>query len=162
MRWSWIDFARGFIHIPSEATKTAKPRSIPMNQVVRELLTDLRGARGKSEFVFASPKTGGLLTDIKHGFVAACDDAKVIDFRFHDLRHTAATRLADAGADPFVIAEILGHSDLRMTKRYTHATDQRKRQALEQLARYDKRAEKFSSSQENCHKIVTMKERKVG
>ena len=60
------------------------------------------------------------------------------------------------------IAEILGHSDLRMTKRYTHATDQRKRQALEQLARYDKRAENISSSQENCHKIVTMKERKVG
>src|SRR5258708_4466039 len=128
MRWSWIDFARGFIHIPSEATKTAKPRSIPTNQVVRDLLIDLRGTRKRGEFVFTSPKTGGLLTDIKHGFVAACDDGKVFNFRFHDLRHTAATRLADAGADPFVIAEILGHSDLRMTKRYTHATDQRKRQ----------------------------------
>ena len=50
---------------------------------------------------------------------------------------TAATRLADA--DPFVIAEILGHSDLRITKGYTHATDQRKREALERLALYDKK-----------------------
>jgi len=133
-----------------------------MNQVVRELLMDLRRVSIGSEFVFASPKTDGRLTDIKHGFVAACNDAKVLDFHFHDLRHTAATRLADAGADPFVIAEILGHSDLRMTKRYTHATDQRKRQALEQLAQYGKKPEKLVASQPICHKIVTMKERKVG
>ena len=70
--------------------------------------------------------------------------------------------MADTGADPFVIAEILGHSDLRMTKRYTHATDQRKRQALEKLVKYSKKVEKFAASKENCHKIVTMKERKVG
>lgn len=168
LRWSWIDFIRGFIHLPSEATKTAKPRSIPMNQLVRALLTDIRETRESSEFVFASPKTSGSLTDIKHGFVSACEDAKVIDFKFHDLRHTAATRLADAGADPFVIAEILGHSDLRMTKRYTHATDERKRQALERLAQFSNRKqfsrkqEKRAAAQTNCHKIVTMKERKVG
>ena len=40
------------------------------------------------------------------------------DFHFHDLRHTAATRMADAGADPFTLAAILGHSDIRMTARY--------------------------------------------
>lgn len=95
------------------------------------------------------------MTDIKHGFVSACEDAKVIDFKFHDLRHTAATRLADAGADPFVIAEILGHSDLRMTKRYTHATDERKRQALERLAQFSssksRKPEKREASQSNCH-----------
>ena len=88
---------------------------------------------------------------------------EVIDFKFHDLRHTAATRLADAGADPFVIAEILGHSDLRMTKRYTHATDERKRQALERLGQFSNRKpEKRRSFQTNCHKIVTMKDRRVG
>ena len=110
----------GFIYIPSEATETAKPRSIPMNQVVRELLMDLKGSRGRSEAV-TSPKTDDLLTDIKHGFVHACDDAEIMDFRFDDLPHKAATRLADAGADAFVIAEILGHSDLRMTK--VHSRD---------------------------------------
>src|SRR5207248_661256 len=61
LRWSWIDFIRGFIHLPSEATKTARPRSIPMNQLVRTLLVDIRKTRKSSEFVFASPKTGGLL-----------------------------------------------------------------------------------------------------
>jgi hypothetical protein len=46
---------------------------------------------------------------------------------------------------------------LRMTKRYTHATDQRKRQALERLALYDKESEKPAASQPICHNIVTMK-----
>jgi integrase len=101
-------------------------------------------------------------SDIKHGFVAACEDAESARLRFHDLRHTAASQLADAGADPFVIAEIPGHSDLRMTKRYTHTTDQRKRQALEQLAPYNRKAEELVAAQPICHNIVTMRERKVG
>jgi hypothetical protein len=59
--------------------------------------------------------------------------AKIVDFHFHDLRHTAATRMADAGADPFTLAAILGHSDIRMTARYTHATDEAKRRAVDRL-----------------------------
>ncbi|MCA1625126.1 MAG: tyrosine-type recombinase/integrase [Acidobacteria bacterium] len=42
---------------------------------------------------------------------------------FHDLRHSAATRMAGAGADAFTLAKILGHSDIQMTARYTHPTD---------------------------------------
>ena len=62
--------------------------------------------------------------------------------------------LADSWADPFVIAEILGHSDLRMTKRYTHATDQRKQQALEQLAQLSNNKREIGSSgklPQDCH-----------
>ncbi len=50
-------------------------------------------------------------------------------------RHTAATRMADVGADPFTLAAILCHSDIRMTARYTHATDEAKRRAVEKLDR---------------------------
>jgi len=55
------------------------------------------------------------------------------------LKHTAVTRLADAGADAFTIAEILGNATLQMTKRYTHATDERKRQSGEALSSLRKR-----------------------
>jgi len=65
---------------------------------------------------------------------AALRDAKIEDFRFHDLRHTAATRLADAGTDAFTIAAILGHSTIQMSARYTHATDERKRRAVERMS----------------------------
>ena len=52
------------------------------------------------------------------------DAAKILDCRFHDLRHTAATRLADAGVNVIVMAEILGHGDIMTTKRYSHAMDE--------------------------------------
>lgn len=89
-----------------------------------------------SELVFPSQKTGNILTDVKTRFIAARRETGLVDLRFHDLRHTTGTRLADSGPDIVTIAEVLGHQDLRMTKRYTHATDERKRLAMERLARY--------------------------
>jgi integrase len=73
---------------------------------------------------------------------------------FHDLRHTFGIRAADAGADAFTIAELMGHSDLRMTKRYTHATDSRKRAVDERLVEYGR-------SEENCLKFVTKEKREA-
>jgi integrase len=78
----------------------------------------------------------------------ALRDAKSLDVRFHDLRHTAATRLADAGTDAFTIAAIPGHSTIQMSARYTHATDERKRRAVE----------KMCGSQNPGHNTVTQLE----
>jgi integrase len=64
----------------------------------------------------------------------ACKRAKLAGLHFHYLRHTAVTRLADASADPFTIAAILGHASIQMTARYSHATSVRTRGALEKLA----------------------------
>jgi len=77
--------------------------------------------------VFPSPKTEGRLVDVKFRFDKAKRAAELKDFRFHDLRHTAATRMADGGADAFALAEIFGWSDVRMALRYTHATAESKR-----------------------------------
>jgi integrase len=58
--------------------------------------------------------------------------------RLHDLRHkrhTAATRMADSGADAFTLAPIFGWSDVRMALRYTHATDEAKRRAVRNLVK---------------------------
>ena len=137
MKYSWVDFARGCIRIPGESTKNGKPRTVPMNQVVRDSLAQRQGAINEAtDWVFKNSRTGAALCDVKKSFAAACVDAKIDNFRFHDLRHTFGTRLADTGADPFVIAEIMGHSDLRMTKRYCHATDHRKQGAVERIADY--------------------------
>jgi integrase len=53
-------------------------------------------------------------------FLRACRRAGVADFRLHDLRHTCASWLAMGGADIHLVAELLGHRDLRMAKRYRH------------------------------------------
>lgn len=83
-----------------------------------------------------------------------CDEAKLADLHFHDLRHTAATRWAEAGAQPTTIAELLGHADLRMTARYTHATDQAKRRAVEAASR-------SAAIDQAGHNLVTMKKREA-
>jgi integrase len=143
LKWKNVDFARGLIYVTN--TKTGHDRDVPMNSVVREILEDLLEKYGDYEYVFTNPKTGVNITQVKKGFKSACKDAGFVDLRFHDLRHTTGTRLADAGSDAFAIAEVLGHLSLQTTKRYTHATELRKRRAVELLEGY---------SEKDCQKIV--------
>ena len=113
-----------------KSEKANKKRLIPMNVTIKILLGNMKR---QNEYVFPSPKPGGKLTDIKRSFRKAIKEASIKDFRFHDLRHTAATRMADAGADAFTLMKILGHSDIKMTSCYTHATDVALRRAVENL-----------------------------
>jgi integrase len=133
LKWFDVDFQRGLIHVRDAKGKDTKTvsRDVPMSGAVRGML---EGMPKTSGHVFPSPKTGGQLVDIKRPFGLACDAAKIKGLRFHDLRHTAATRMADAGINVVVIAEILGHGDIRTTKRYAHAMDEAKREAVEKLA----------------------------
>ncbi len=140
LRWQNVDFVRSLIYVTN--TKTGYDREVPMTTKACEVLSELRQVNGEYEFVFTNPETGVNLVDLKHGFRSACDDAEIQDFRFHDLRHTTGTRLADAGTDAFAIAEVLGHRDLQTTKRYTHATELRKRRAVEALASYKEDGQK--------------------
>jgi len=102
-----------------------------MNATVRALLENQAKS---SSYVFPSPRTGERLVEIKYSFARAIKDAKSTDLRFHDLRHTAATRMGDAGADAFTLAAIFGWSDIRMAMRYTHAMEDAKRRAVEAIA----------------------------
>jgi integrase len=128
LQWFDVDFTRDVIQV--RQTKTGKNRIVPMNKTVSQMLERLPKASG---YVFPSPKTGGRMVDLKGRFMSALSTAKIKDFRFHDLRHTAATRMGDKGADAFTLASILGHSDIRMTARYTHATDEAKHRAVGNL-----------------------------
>jgi integrase len=146
LRWQNIDFARSLIYVTN--TKTGHDRDIPMNAKVRETMSDLQQVNGEHEFVFTNPKTGVKLVELKTGFRAACKEAGIQDFRFHDLRHTTGTKLADAGTDAFAIAEVLGHRNLQTTKRYTHATELKKRRAVEALASYSEDGQKMVKNNE--------------
>ena len=60
--------------------------------------------------------------------------AGIIDFRFHDLRHSAASYLAMNGASQLEIAEVLGHKTLQMIKRYSHLSEDHTRKVVEKMA----------------------------
>jgi integrase len=65
----------------------------------------------------------------------AVKEARLDDFRFHDLRHTFATRLVQAGVDLYKVGKLLGHKDIRMTQRYSHHYPESLRDGVEVLDR---------------------------
>jgi integrase len=66
-------------------------------------------------------------------FIPLVQEQEIQDFRFHDLRHTFATRLAMKGVDLATIAKLMGHHGIRMTERYAHLSEDRLREAAEML-----------------------------
>jgi integrase len=132
LRWQNVDFQRGVIYVVNaKGIKAGKDRTVPMSSHVREVLLTHRRGGSKGEWVFTTKKTKRPIVDVKKGFRAACDDAGIADFHFHDLRHTFATRVGDAGHSSRAIAALLGHANTIMTDRYTHATDSALRAAVE-------------------------------
>jgi len=136
LRKANLDFDRNLIRVENnrrQRNKSKRPRFVPMNSLARQLLLEVCRASG-SEYVFPNKKTGGYIKDVKTAFNSACEDARIEDFVFHDLRRTGATRLGDAGANAFHIAAILGHEDVNTSQIYTVATDSGLRRAMESLA----------------------------
>lgn len=150
LRWLNVDFGLNLINFTE--TKTNRDRSVPMEPIVREALLELSEQAGNAEFVFTNPDTGTRFTDIKKSFSAACREAGITNFTFHDLRHTFGTRLADAGVDVVKIKELMGHASIVTTMRYIHATDQGKRAAIVVLSEY---------RQNRHHKFVTDEKRQA-
>ena len=128
LQWPDVDLVRERIIV--RKTKSSMERFVPMNRTVRELLDSLART---SDFVFPSPQTGVRLVDLKKGFYRAVEEAGIKNFRFHDLRHTFATRLADAGTDIFTLKEILGHAEIKTTMIYVHANGEAGRRAVAKL-----------------------------
>ena len=106
-----------------------------MNRVVVETLQALRKARKVFRgVVFTSPR-GEFLHNFGRAWAETVKNAKITDLRFHDLRHTAASRMVMSGVDLYTVKEILGHKTLVMTQRYAHLSPAHQRNAVERLAR---------------------------
>jgi len=131
LRWRDIDFGRSIITIP--ITKNGQPRHIPMNSVARSALLALKAQRVSSEFVIRSNPRVTRSRDNRKWFELAVEAAGIEDLRWHDLRHTFASRLIIAGVHLRAIQQLLGHKSLNMTLRYAHLNDTQLRSAIERL-----------------------------
>jgi integrase len=119
-----------------EKSKNGRPRALPMSQRVRQILQMLSEDATAGKYVFSSIRTGSRIDDIKKGFVSACQEAKIINLTFHDLRHTWSSRAAEMGVPEHVRRDILGHSSTSMTGDYTHASPEEMERAMELVAAY--------------------------
>ena len=131
LRWSQVDWEKNILNV--FAPKTGKIREVPVNSEARKVLE--YWALGKrNEFVFYNLETGKPFVDLKAGFALACRKAGISGVTWHTLRHTFASRLLDRGVDIVTVQQLLGHSTVTVTMRYTHTNLDSKRAAVEKLA----------------------------
>lgn len=135
LAWEDIDLKRAMLTVEGAGAKSGKTRHVPLNDEARQVLTDWQATTGKAEgLVFPGP-TGNRLNNITKSWTALLKAAKITSFRFHDCRHTFASRLVMAGVDLNTVRELLGHADLKMTLRYAHLAPEHKADAVAKLNR---------------------------
>lgn len=123
LRWNEVNLERGKLILLE--TKNGDRRALPIGDRARELLTARAATRRlDTELLFPSPDNLNRPAQLRHAWQAALKAAQIDNFRWHDLRHSAASYLAMTGASLQEIAAILGHKTLAMVKRYAHLSDQ--------------------------------------
>jgi excisionase family DNA binding protein len=132
LRWSQVDLDKKTIRV--ERTKSGRNRYVFLNSDLHSIFEELHQAEEKSEHVFRNSRTGQPFRDVKKAFKSACEKAGIQNLRFHDLRHTFASRLVERGADLITVKELLGHGTVKMTERYTHPNQAQKQKAVETLS----------------------------
>ena len=109
LTWDRVDVSRGVLRL--EVTKSGKRREVPMRDKVYTILSAIPPPHEGRVFSAAN---------IRMAFETAVTQAKIEDFRFHDLRHTFASRFVMDGGSVHALQKILGHATLTMTMRYAH------------------------------------------
>jgi integrase len=129
LTWDRVDLNQGRITLYE--TKNGETRVVPLSGHPLAVLKDHSSVRRiDTNLVFPGKRTRNRRSDptitpldIRSPWEKAVKAANVEDFRFHDLRHSAASYLAMNGASPTEIAEVLGHKTLQMVKRYAHLSE---------------------------------------
>jgi len=123
LTWKQVDLERGIITL--EETKNGERRALPLASHAHELVSNLSKVRRiDTDLLFPSRFKPSKPISVHSIFQRVLKTAEIDDFRFHDLRHSAASYLAMNGASLAEIAEVLGHKTLQMVKRYAHLSEQ--------------------------------------
>jgi len=138
LTWDNVDMNNNIITIDHTNTKSKKTRKIPINSRLRKVLLEQKLKVGSSNYVFLSSKGTPYKRhdSLNQAFTGACKRAGIINLRFHDLRHTSATRMIETGASIVAVSRILGHADLKTTMRYAHPENSLK-DAVENLSTFE-------------------------
>lgn len=136
MRWEHLDLENGWWSLPGEFTKNKMPHDVPLSPPVVAILRKLAERQTETDggWVFRGRRIGKPYSNLGHA-TDALRELSGIDFKPHDLRHTAATLMGREGVSRFIIGKVLNHKDATMTGRYDHSEyADEKRDALNKLA----------------------------
>lgn len=142
LRWDDIDWVARTVEIRGKGGKVAK---IPLSSAMRDLLFPLRGRHDEAVFTYTVQKKRGLrragdvlpisYEGMKTVWRRSLPASAVANYRFHDNRHTAASRLLRAGGDLKVVQTLLRHEDITTTAKYAHVQDDDVRRAMEAVTK---------------------------
>jgi len=134
LTWSQVDLERGWILL--EKTKNQDRRGIPLVGPALEAIKSRSERRTDDESLLFPPLRGEGLASIRKAWNTTLVKAEIPNFKFHDLRHSAASTLLMSGASLGEIADVLGHRTLAMVKRYSHIADEHRAKVLERMSRH--------------------------
>lgn len=115
--WEHVNLERREWLIP--ISKTGKARHVPLSQAAIDVIEQLPRFE-KCPYLVPNPKTKKPYDCIKRAWDTVRDEAGVPDVRIHDLRHSAASFMINAGVDLYAVGRVLGHADHASTQRYAH------------------------------------------
>jgi integrase len=132
LRWKDVDLEKQRIIL--HETKNNEIRVVPLTGTALKLLIDLaKEGSIETDYLFPSEREKNRPMDIRFTWEKALEQANISDFRFHDLRHSAASYLAMNGASLNEIADVLGHKTIQMSKRYAHLSEAHTQGVVERM-----------------------------
>lgn len=130
LRWQDVDLKRNILTI--SRSKHGEARRIQINSAARDALLKLRG-RGDGVGYVCPGSEGPRTRDWRGWFEEVVEKAGIPDFRWHDLRHTFASRLVMAGVPLRAVQVLMGHKCIETTLRYSHLGETELYEAVERL-----------------------------
>jgi len=124
--WGDVDLRRKMLTVTGAGAKSGQTRHIPLNKAA---LDALKNHRGDVMPLPSIPVFGR--AEFRKAFAGVLKDAKIEKFRFHDCRHTFASKLVVAGVPLNSVRELLGHASLDQTLIYAHMAPENLRAAVD-------------------------------
>jgi integrase len=128
LTWKDIDLNKKMLTVRGKGAKSGQTRHIPLNAAAVNVLKTHRGDVIPMPNV---PVFGN--AEFRKAFSALLDKAKIESFRFHDTRHTFASKLVMAGVPLNTVRELMGHGSLEMTLIYAHLSPENLRDAVDMI-----------------------------
>lgn len=130
MQWEDIDLDRKSIALVMRGKRKSHTRHIPLNNDAYQALSAWSSMQTKKEKLVFPSKNGKTLDNIQTSWENLRKEAKIENFRWHDMRHHFASRLVMNGVPLNTVRELLGHTNLEMTLRYAHLAPEQKERAV--------------------------------
>lgn len=133
LTWTEVKLFGRIITLDAEAMKNDDYLGVPLTDQALQVFKELHKTPCLSGHVFHDGGKKLYDRQVQRAFREVLKKAKIGNFRFHDLRHTFASYLRQKGVDLHTISKLLGHKDLRMTRRYAHLNVDALREAISKL-----------------------------